>query len=121
MINLTILVTLIIVSILTFNDKYGDLRFAPFMTLIVSSCLLVLHLISWLTVSISFDSFKAHQDQLIIDLAISREKSDHYERMAILQEITEHNQVIAENKQLNKNWFMDQYIDDRVESLETIK
>lgn len=121
MINLIILAAIIIVSILTFNDKYGEMRFVPFMSLFTSSALLVIHLISWLTVPISFDSFNARHNQLIIDLSSSREKSDPYERMAILQEITEHNQVIAENKQFNKNWFMDQYIDDRVESLETIK
>lgn len=121
MINLIAIVLLIIIGVVIAKKSQTDWEFVGIVIAGLNIILLFIHVSTWAFVPVSFDRFVAKHNQLQIDLDNSRNSDDSYERVAILQVITRHNQVIAENKQLNKNWFYDQYIDDRVDSLKTIE
>lgn len=51
----------------------------------------------------------------------ARENGNEYETAAIAKEVAKWNVKLAEYKYDNKTMYFDQYIDDRIESLEPIK
>lgn len=122
MINLIILIAIIITGLILPKDKYyGDRSFLSICLLMIGSVLLASHLVAISLVSIEYNAFKASHEQLKVDLENSRKLNASYEKAAILKEIIHHNQIIVSNQVLNKNWFIDQYIDDRVDELKPIK
>lgn len=46
---------------------------------------------------------------------------DVIERAAIYNKISDWNMEVAVRKELNKNWFIDPYVDDRIEDLDFIR
>lgn len=82
---------------------------------------LVIHLILFIGASYSFNKLAVQRDSFIQSLEYSRKNNKELESATILKDISDLNQYIASEKYDNKIWFLGQYIDDRIETLEPIK
>ncbi len=82
---------------------------------------LLIHLILFLSTSYNFNKLVVKRDSFVQSLEESRKNDRQLESATILKEISDFNQYIASEKYDNKIWFLGQYIDDRIETLEPIK
>lgn len=82
---------------------------------------LAAHLLTWGFVEHSYNVWVERRTAFELTLNNARETGNQYEVAAIVKEVANWNESLAENKYLNTHWFFDQYIDDRVKDLEPIK
>ena len=119
MITLIVLIALFAIGYcLCTRDDYFILGFSMCS---IFGLLLIFHSVSWGLVSYSYDIFVERRNAFEETLKAARESGNEYETAAISKEVAEWNMSLAHAKFSNRTLFLDQYIDDRVESLEPIK
>jgi hypothetical protein len=74
-----------------------------------------------LTVSYHHELFVVKRDAFENTLKNVRKNGNEYETFAIATEVAKWNTRLAEDKYDNTTWFYDQYIDDRINTLEPIE
>lgn len=79
------------------------------------------HTICFLTVSYQFNKLIVKRESFVNSLEESRKNGRELESATILKEISDFNQELASDKYDNKIWFLGQYIDDRIETVQPIK
>lgn len=125
MLQLIVLVLLVILGIWllkTSGDYYNTGKEVGGIFLImIAGLALVFHVVGWSTVSYSHNQFVVQRESFEQTLQSAREGGNDYETAAIVKEVAEWNRKLAEDKYDNSTWFLDCYIDDRVEDLEPIK
>ena len=120
MITLIILLVVCCVGLylLLYKDDYEGLGI---LSLIFGGFFLLTHLLFYLHARYNYELFVEKRNAFEQTLNESRESSNKYENAAIVKEVAAWNQELAKSKYQNKTIFFDQYIDDRIESLEPIK
>ena len=81
----------------------------------------IVHLLIVLTQGYYFELFVEKRNSFELTLNNSREKGNEYEAAAIVKEVAEWNMKLAEDKFDNKNWYLGQFVDDRIETLNPIE
>lgn len=81
----------------------------------------LLHSICLLTVSYGFEVFLVKRTAFEKTLNNSRKNGNDYETAAIVKEVAEWNVKLAEYKYENTTLYFDQFIDDRIDTLEPIE
>lgn len=120
MILTIILVVVVIIGILVAIKSY-DYDILGGIIAFIFGLWLIIQLVSLLTVSYYYELFVVKRAAFEKTLNNARENGNEYETAAIVKEVAEWNTSLAEKKYDNKNWFLGQYEDDRVETLEPIK
>ncbi len=114
-----ILVVLIVIGVLMMmRDSYDIFGF---LIGFIFGIALIIHTIVTSTRSYQYDIFIQEKESFEETLKFSREFGNEYESATILKEVIEINATIKLNKWHNKNWFLGQYVDDRIEDLQPIK
>lgn len=81
----------------------------------------VIHGIAWGIAPYEYGLFIEKRNAFEQTLKVARENGNKYETAAIVKDVSEWNQKLAEYKYNNKIIFLGQYVDDRVELLNPIK
>lgn len=115
-----ILLALTVLGIITGIKSYNYDFWGIIMAFIFGIWLLI-HLISILTMGYYHELFVVKRDAFEQTLNHARINGNKYETAAIVERVADWNTVLAESKFDNNNWFLGQYIDDRVEDLKPIK
>lgn len=119
------MITLIILIVLVATGGYlttkWDYEILGALMCIIFGLLLLIHSIAWGTASYNYGLFVEKRNAFERTLNEARKNANEYETAAIIKEVAQWNQKLAEYKYDNKTLFFDQYIDDRVELLEPIK
>lgn len=117
--------TLLIISILLFyctSKTYNDgWHVTSFILGCIFSIWLILHTICWSLTAHTFNKLVVSRQSFVETLEESRKNGRELESAAILKEISGFNQRLASEKYNNQIWFLGQYVDDRIETLEPIK
>ena len=122
MITTIILITFLAVCILLLTtDEFGTLYPIGLIGIIITSFFLIMHLVCLSQVSYEYNSLKVNRDSFQRSLNEARKNGNEYESAAILEKIVDFNYELSQKKYDNKTIFLDQYVDDRVELLNTIK
>lgn len=122
MITLIALLLLSIVFFICAKKTYNDFwEFCSFLLGCFFTIWVIGHSISYFTKSYSFNKFIVKRESFVNSLEESRKNGRELESATILKEISDFNQQLASDKYDNKIWFFDQYIDDRIETVEPIK
>ncbi len=113
-----ILIALIVIGrYLTSKLGYKSLELAA----LILVPYLIIHSIVWGLVSYEYGLFVEKRNSFEQTLKFARANGNKYESAAIVKEVAQWNIELAKYKYNNKTLFLDQYIDDRMESLEPIK
>lgn len=122
MITGLILIAIIVVLIIILRESYNDMvLFICAMLLLLSIVFTLMHTTSYLLKGYEYEIFVAERDAFELTLKNAREMGNEYEVAAITKEVAEWNILLAKAKYKKNHWFLSQYIDERVESLEPIK
>ena len=114
-----ILLVVVILGILLFKKGFSNLL--TFMLIVIGSMFLLGSLIASGTSSYNFKKFKIQRDSFEQTLKTARENGNPIETAAIVKEVSNWNIELASAKFDNTIFLLDEYIDDRIESLEPIK
>lgn len=120
MITLIILLVLLVIGILIL--KYCDYVFAwiGYILTIPSILMLLFHLCIWPFISYNYEIIESEKIAIQKTIDTSRQFDNPLENAAITNKIIEFNTNLAYEKYKNKTLFFDQYIDDRIETLDYI-
>ena len=77
--------------------------------------------IEMFTAEYDYEQLEGKRNSYQYSLDNLREIDNSFETLAIGIEIIEFNNYIASEKVMNKSWFYDYYIDDRIETLQPVK
>ena len=117
MITLTILIVVIGVGI--YLERIGVV-WGIILCVVFGACLLM-HIPGMLLKTYAYNQFVVKRNAFQETIVNARKNKNQYEVAAISQEIAKFNIELAEAKYDNSTFFLDQYVDDRIESLEPIK
>ena len=120
MITLIILIVLTGIGIYIIKTSWDYEGLGILMSVIFGVCLLI-HTIGILKVNYDYGIFVVKRDAFEKTLTESRKKGNDFETAAIVKEVAEWNVKLAEYKYDNTIWYFDQYVDDRIESLDPIE
>lgn len=120
MITLIILLALTAIGGYIIKTSY-DYDFGGFMMVMCFGLWAIIHATIFFTQSYYFELFVEKRNSFEMTLNNSREKGYEYEAAAIVKEVAEWNMKLAEDKFDNKNWYLGQFVDDRIETLEPIE
>lgn len=81
----------------------------------------IIHILIILTQGYYFELFVEKRNSFEMTLQNSREKGNDLEAAAIVKEVAEWNMKLAEDKFDNKHWYLGQFVDDRIETLNPIE
>ena len=119
------MILLIILVVITAAGVYltttWDFAELGFLMILLFGSMLMLHVILISTASYGYGVFVAERDAFEQTLADARSNGNEYELMAITKEVAKWNVKLAADKYSNTTFFLDPYIDDRIDSLEPIK
>lgn len=121
MVTFIILLALVFIGSYVAKNYYRTTEVLGIVVMCISAFLLFIHLLIWPFVTYNYELFVAQRDAFEQTLNDARENGNEYETAAIVKDVAEWNQLLAASKYQNKIAFLDQYIDDRVETLEPIK
>lgn len=120
-----ILITLIALGIRLYNknDPYSYIMydFYGFVICLIFGTWLIIHIVGMAKASYEYELFVQRRNAFEQTLNSARENGNQYETAAIVKEVAEWNTTLATEKFYNKTAWFDQYIDDRIETLEPIK
>ena len=88
---------------------------------IIFSVWFVGHVVAILATSYNYNQLVVKRESFVLSLEESRKNGRELESASILREVVQFNQELASEKYNNKIWFLGQYIDDRIETLEPIR
>ena len=120
------MITIIILTILIGLGIYLTAKTYDYDTLggimvLIFGIWLTIHTICILTVSYSYEMFVIKRQAFEKTLNDFRKNGNKYETAAIVKEVAEWNVKLAEYKYDNTTLYFDQFIDDRIETLEPIE
>lgn len=115
-----ILLLLVITGIIILKESYDYEGIGVLMVLIFGV---------WFILHILVFSFKSYEYEITLEkrnafqetLNIARENNNNLESAAILSEIANFNASLAKEKYKNNTLWFDQFIDDRIDTMEPIK
>lgn len=116
---LTITTSLVLIGILI--SKKTELEFFGTLLSIFSGIYLAMHLVFWSVSGYDYNMFVTKRNAFINTLEDARKSKKIYELASIAKDISVWNQKLEEKKYDNKVFMFKDYIDDRYESLKTIK
>lgn len=88
---------------------------------ILSITLIIIHIASWATSWYIADKLIAQRSAFVETLEYARNSNNQIELAAISRDISQFNQGLAILKYQNKMWFLDPYIDDRIDDIKPIR
>lgn len=120
------MITLIILLALTglgfyLYNKGWDYETGGALMITIFGLWFLIHSICLLTVSYGFEMFVVKRTAFEKTLNDSRKNGNDYETAAIVKEVAEWNVKLAEYKYDNTTLYFDQFIDDRIDTLEPIE
>tara|TARA_R110002124_G_C8568792_1_gene481146 strand:- start:66 stop:428 length:363 start_codon:yes stop_codon:yes gene_type:complete len=120
------MITLIILTVLTgigiyLITKGWDYEVLGGIMTTIFGLWLIIHTISILTVSYEYEMFVVKREAFEKTLNDSRKNGNDFETAAIVKEVAEWNVKLAEYKYDNTTLYFDQFIDDRIDTLEPIE
>lgn len=120
MLTLIILLVLLVIGISIL--KYCDYDFEWLGSILTasSSIILLFHLCIWPFASYRYEIIQSEKIAIQKTIDTSRQLDNPLENAAITNKIIEFNTNLAYEKYKNKTLFFDQYIDDRIETLDYI-
>lgn len=119
MTTLIILILIIAVGVKLLNS--WDFGMLGGLMAMFGSILLLIHLLCWGFASYDYNQFKTQRNAFEQTLKSARANGNQYETAAIVKEVAEWNVKLASKKYDNTIWFFDQYVDDRIGSLDPIE
>ena len=120
MIITIILLSLTVLGIYLFKATY-DYEVLGSIIMIIFGIWLIISTYLLLTVSYHYELFVVKRTAFETTLNNVRKNGNEYETVAIAKEVVKWNTRLAEDKFDNRFWFYDQYIDDRINTLEPIE
>lgn len=125
MITFIILGVLIITAIIMYRksfNNYDDIReYISIAIIVFAGTYLLFHTVFFSMKSYDYELFVEERSAFEETLKNSRENGCDLETATIVKEVSEWNVLLANCKYKNKTLFFDQYIDDRIETLNPIK
>ena len=122
MVLFIILVSVLVGSILSFKwCERHSVPALPIITGFVSGIWLLIFCLLTSMSSYNYDKFVVRRNAFEQTLNECRLNGNQYETAAIVKEVSDWNQQLAENKLDNSKFLMDTYVDDRFEQLKPIK
>lgn len=118
---LTLIILIVLVAIGGYLTTKWDYEGWGIIMCVIFGILLVIHSFAWGLASYNYELFLQKRNAFEQTLKVAREKGNEYETAAIVKEVAQWNVQLASDKYTNKTLFFDQYVDDRVESLEPIE
>lgn len=120
------MITAIILLVLTVLCLYHGIKnewdyLFSFLGTLIFGFWFIVHILCISLQGYYFELFVEKRNSFEMTLNNSREKGSDYEAAAIVKEVAEWNMKLAEDKFDNKNWFLGQFVDDRIETLEPIE
>jgi hypothetical protein len=120
------MITLIILTVLTGIGIYliiksWDYEVLGMVITFLFGSWLIIHTICILTVSYGYKMFVVKRDAFEKTLNDSRKNGNDFETAAIVKDVAEWNVKLAEYKYDNTTLYFDQFIDDRIDTLEPIE
>lgn len=88
---------------------------------VLSSILLILHIVFFAIKPYTYGEFAARRSSFEQTLGNARINGNQYEIATIVSDIADWNSELASLQYSNSTDFLDQYIDDRIETLKPIK
>jgi transposase len=117
----TLIILIVLIAIGGYLTTKWDYYVLGTIMCLIFGLWLLLHSIAFFTVEYRYGLFVEKRNAFEQTLNEARKNGNEYETAAIVKEVAQWNQMFAEYKYKNKTIFFDQYIDDRIESLEPIK
>jgi len=102
----------------TYNDFWLP---AFFLSITLGLILFVVVSANLITVNYDYRMAESHQAALSITLQESRENASDYERAMITEKIADFNSYVMKKRARNKFYLLDDFIDDRFDSLKLVK
>ena len=123
MLTTIVLTTLIILGVILFKtvDEYSDWGIVPMLLCGLSIPALMIHLPLWAMRSYEYEVFESQFNAFEQTLHEARKNGNELEAATMMRDVAEWNQQLAKYQYKNSTTFFDQYIDDRIETLEPIK
>lgn len=118
---ITLIILIVLVAIGGYLTTKWDYEVLGIIMCLIFGLWLIIHFFAWGLVSYKYGLFVEKRNAFEQTLQVARENGNEYETAAIVKDVAEWNQKLAEYKYDNKTIFLDQYIDDRIELLEPIK
>jgi small-conductance mechanosensitive channel len=118
---ITLIILILLITIGGYLTTKRDYDLLGVVMCLIFGLWVLYHSIFYFTVSYKYGLFVEKRNAFEQTLKEARENGNEFETAAIVKEISEWNQELAEYKYKNKTLFFDQYIDDRIELLEPIK
>ena len=119
MIILIILIVILLIGLYLMSKSITNVT--GFLISIFSGAYIIIHVICWITAPYDYNSFVAQREAFVETLEHSRKSGNVYESATIMTEISQWNQELAKCKYQNTLFFLDDYIDDRIDDLTFIK
>ena len=117
----TLIILIVLVAIGGYLTTKWDYEILGGIMCLIFGLWLLFHSIAYFTVEYEYGLFVEKRNAFEQTLNEARNNGNEYETAAIVKEVAQWNQKLAEYKYDNKTIFFDQYIDDRIELLEPIK
>ena len=118
---ITLIILIVLVAIGGYLTTKWDYEVLGIIMCLIFGLWLIIHFFAWGLVSYKYGLFVEKRNAFEQTLQFARENGNEYETAAIVKDVAEWNQKLAEYKYDNKTIFLDQYFDDRIELLEPIK
>ena len=121
LIILIILIGIGIYLIITRNEFFDYKEALGIIICVTFGVLLLIHLSAWSLKGRDYKLFVEKRNAFENTLKEARKNSNEYEIAAIVKYIAKWNIQLAAIQYDNKNWFLNQYIDNRFDELKPIK
>jgi uncharacterized membrane protein len=115
-----ILSVLFLLGIFIVKKTY-DYEFLGIIICVCSGVYLLIHLLLWSISSYEYNKFVTERKAFVETLEYARKNESQFELASITREVSEWNKQLAALKYDNNVFFLKDYIDDRVMSLEPIR
>lgn len=106
---------------LSLANSYGRFMYLGILIMSISITYFIAHIFLSLTASYKFDEWVFKRNYFIETIDKCRKKNNNVENTILANEIIESNQELSFSLVMNKNFFMQYYIDDRFELFKPIK
>lgn len=122
----TILLVIFTLSLIVFLRTKDDwdansTNFAALIVCTLSLIALVMAFVFLMFKGYNYNEFKSRKQAIEQTIRYSRQHGSEIERAAIIQKMTVINEVLAHMKYQNSIFLMDEFIDDRIDTMQFIK
>jgi hypothetical protein len=120
MATFAILLILVLAGIYLATKTY-DYDFLGIVIAVFAGVFLIIHTVAWSLASYDYNVFVVKRQAFVDTLKEARTNGSEIELAAIIKDISEWNQKLAEYKYVDSIFLLDDYVDDRINDLEPIK